>query len=55
LSSLLLHNGMRLTSERTAALRDVRKQPSIILATCVCMFSRSELSEVEQLAKITFP
>jgi len=28
-NSLLLDSGMKLRSERTAALRDVRKQPSI--------------------------
>ena len=35
-SSLLLDNGMRLRSERTAALCDVRKQPSNTLAVYEC-------------------
>jgi len=46
---------MRLRSARAAALHDVPKQPSIILAAIEYMFSRRELSEVEQLEKITFP
>jgi len=49
-----LDKGMRLRSEWTGALRDVRKQPSIILAAFVYMFSWSELSEVEKLAKSHF-
>ena len=48
-------SGMKLRSEKTGSLRDVRKQPSTKLAAFVCMCSRSNLYEVEQLANIIFP